>query len=65
VTLNSRRLAESLGFEPFDPWPLDDQWVPTHPDWHWERKEGERGSPQLLADVLYRNPRAKNGARSR
>ncbi len=56
VSLNSRRLAEALGYEPFDPWPLDEQWVPTHRDWHRERPGAEAGSPELLAEVLYRNP---------
>lgn len=57
VSLDSSRLTAALGFEPFDPWPLDDAWVPTHRDWHRERPAGERGSPELLAGVLYRNPR--------
>jgi dTDP-4-dehydrorhamnose reductase len=56
VSLNSRKLADALGFEPFDPWPLYERHLPTHADWHWERPPGERGSPQLLAEVLYRNP---------
>lgn len=56
VTLDSRALATVLGEEPFDPWPLDAALVPTHREWHFERN-GERGSPELLAEVLYRNPR--------
>jgi len=54
VTMNSTPLANALGYEPFDPWPLDDKWVPKHEKWH---AEGERGSPALLAEELYRNPR--------
>jgi dTDP-4-dehydrorhamnose reductase len=54
VTMNSSKLARTLGYEPFDPWPLDDEHVPTHRDWH---REGPRGSPALLADALYHNPR--------
>lgn len=54
VTMDSSKLSRALGYDPFDPWPLDDDNVPTHRDWH---KEGPRGSPELLADVLYRNPR--------
>ncbi|MCG8448425.1 MAG: sugar nucleotide-binding protein [Pirellulales bacterium] len=53
VTMNSTSLADALGYEPFDPWPLDDQWAPTHDKWHYD---SERGSPELLAKVLYRNP---------
>ena len=56
VTMNSGKLARALGYDPFDPWPLDDEHVPTHREWHFE---GPRGSPELLADVLYRNPRGK------
>lgn len=57
VSMNSRRLAEALGYEPFDPWPADTCWVPTHDEWHFERSRSETGSPELLAAVLYRNPR--------
>jgi dTDP-4-dehydrorhamnose reductase len=56
VTLDSSRLAGSLGFSPFDPWPYDADFVPTDPEWHRRRPTGERGSPQLLAEILYRNP---------
>ena len=57
VTLDSTRLAEAIGFPPFDPWPHDDRWVPTHPEWHFKRATGEPGSAELLADILYHNPR--------
>jgi dTDP-4-dehydrorhamnose reductase len=53
VTLDSTKLTRALGYDPFDPWPLDEAHVPTHRDWH---HEGHRGSPELLAEVLYRNP---------
>lgn len=61
VTMNSNRLAETLGYQPFDPWPLDDEFVPTHDQWHYERG-GFEGSPELLAEVLYRNPRRVGGS---
>lgn len=51
VTMNSRKLADALGFDPFDPWPLAEEHVPTHREWHYE---GPRGSPELLERVLYR-----------
>lgn len=57
VTMNSARLRAALGFEPFDPWPVADQWVPKHRFWHWERPPDEPGSPQRLQEILYRNPR--------
>jgi dTDP-4-dehydrorhamnose reductase len=56
VSLDSSKLAAALGYEPFDPWPLPEEFVPTHPEWHQERT-AFRGSPGLLAEVLYRNPR--------
>jgi len=56
VTMNSDQLAAALGCEPFDPWPFYQEHTPTHADWHRERPPGERGSPELLARVLYRNP---------
>jgi dTDP-4-dehydrorhamnose reductase len=54
VTMNSQKLAAALGYDPFDPWPLDDDHVPTHRDWH---REGPRGSAGMLKEALYRNPR--------
>lgn len=57
VSLDSTRLARLLGYQPFDPWPLDEHWVPTHDRWHFERTADQPGSRDLLAQVLYRNPR--------
>ncbi|HEV3416111.1 MAG TPA: sugar nucleotide-binding protein [Pirellulales bacterium] len=57
VSLDSSKLAAALGFHPLDPWPLEERWVPTHRAWHRERPDDETGSPELLAKVLYRNPR--------
>jgi dTDP-4-dehydrorhamnose reductase len=54
VTLDSSKLTRALGYDPFDPWPLDEEHVPTDRQWHFE---GPRGCPELLAEVLYRNPR--------
>jgi len=56
VTMNSTKLRVALGHEPFHRWPYDEALVPTHEKWHFERTASEPGSPQLLADVLYRNP---------
>lgn len=58
VSLDSAKLSRALGFQPFDPWPLDDRHTPTHADWHRERPPAEPRSPGYLAEVLYRNPRA-------
>lgn len=54
VSLDSTRLAEVLQATPFAPWPLDDRHVPADRAWHFERDEP--GSPELLAEVLYRRP---------
>lgn len=56
VALNSSKLTEALGTSPFTPWPYSDRWVPTHPEWHFERPSDESGSPDLLAELLYQNP---------
>ena len=60
VSLDSGELARAMSYEPFDPWPLNESHVPTHHEWHQERPSDERGSPALLAAVLYRNP-ARDG----
>ena len=56
VSMDSSKLAQALGYEPFDPWPLDERFVPTHDRWHFERDDDWTGSRELLAEVLYRNP---------
>jgi dTDP-4-dehydrorhamnose reductase len=56
VTMDSSKLLAALGYDPFDPWPLDDRWVPTHRRWHEERPTDETRSPELLARILCRNP---------
>ncbi len=58
VTLDSSQLATQLACQPFDPWPADDAAVPTHERWHYER-EGQVGSPELLAETLCRNPKKR------
>jgi dTDP-4-dehydrorhamnose reductase len=57
VSMNSSKLATLLGYSPFDPWPLGEEWVPDSPDWHHDRSKGESGSPELLTAILYQNPR--------
>lgn len=56
VTLDSTRLAKVVGDAPFDPWPSNPEMVPTHDRWHYERGTFA-GSPELLAETLYQNPR--------
>ena len=57
VSMDSTRLEQMLGFAPVDPWPFHSKFVPTHPEWHWDRSESIKGSPELLREVLYKNPR--------
>jgi dTDP-4-dehydrorhamnose reductase len=61
VTMDSSKLAHALGYQPFDPWPLETEWTPTHDKWHYER-DNFHGSPEMLAEVLYRNPGRVSGA---
>jgi len=64
VSLDSSKLGAALGYEPFTPWPYDQSLVPTDRAWHHERGR-ERGSPELLARVLYRNPLRREGEQRR
>src|SRR5262245_31739005 len=54
VTMDSSKLARALGYQPFDPWPLDEEHVPKHREWHYE---DPRGSSTLLKELLYHNRR--------
>lgn len=56
VAMDSSALAKALGYPPFDPWPLDEIHVPTGDRWHDDRDKFQ-GSPELLSQVLYQNPR--------
>jgi dTDP-4-dehydrorhamnose reductase len=59
VTMNSHALAEALGDdEPLGPWPHDATFVPTDRNWHHDR-DGQPGSRELLARILYRNPQRR------
>jgi dTDP-4-dehydrorhamnose reductase len=62
VTMNSRALADALvDVGSLDPWPLDPEFTPTDRKWHY-RRNGERGSIELLRSTLYRNPRRASPA---
>jgi dTDP-4-dehydrorhamnose reductase len=62
VALDSGKLTRALGYNPFDPWPLDDALVPTHRNWHRERPPGEVRSLPHLLEVLANNPARRNGS---
>ncbi len=55
VTLDSSKLTESLGYDPFDPWPHHDSLVPDHPEWHYRRDHVD-GSEHTVHRLLYQNP---------
>jgi dTDP-4-dehydrorhamnose reductase len=57
VSMNSDKLRQALGYDPFDPWPLHDEFAPTGPAWHFERDD--RVGPELLEQVLYNNTRRR------
>jgi len=54
VTMSSEKLIQTLGHNPFRPWPASDTHVPSHPQWHRSREADEVGSAQHIRDVLYR-----------
>lgn len=56
VAMDSTRLSRLVGCDPFVPWPYYPEFIPTHRDWHRERGGGIVGSPELLAETLYRIP---------
>jgi dTDP-4-dehydrorhamnose reductase len=56
VSMDSSKLSQALGFQPFHAWPYDESLVPTHREWHFERSPAEQGSAAWLEEVLYRNP---------
>ena len=57
VTMNSSKLIETLGFQPFDPWPFPAELVPTHKTWHLEQN-AYQGSQEQVNLLLYQNPNA-------
>ncbi|MGI6415961.1 MAG: SDR family oxidoreductase [Thermoguttaceae bacterium] len=52
VTMDSGKLAQTLGFNPFSPWPLDPRLMPVGFDWHHERPKGEWRGPEALHQLL-------------
>lgn len=40
VTMDSSKLAQALGYEPFLPWPFDPRLLPTDHNWHRRREPG-------------------------
>jgi dTDP-4-dehydrorhamnose reductase len=59
VSMDSGKLIAALGGNPFRPWPVGDDLLPTDRAWHCTRPPGEGGSFARLAARLYRYPGAE------
>jgi dTDP-4-dehydrorhamnose reductase len=55
VSMCSDQLSALLGIQPFEPWPLEDELLPTHHHWHFDRPVV--GSLRDVRDRLYRLPK--------
>ena len=53
VTMDSTKLSQVLGRDPFRQWPADKRFWPTSDRWHSERGDDWCGSPDLLEQSLY------------
>ncbi len=56
VTMCSDKLLLGLGGNPFRPWPVNQEILPTHHQWHRSRSAGETGSVQHIRELLYQYP---------
>jgi dTDP-4-dehydrorhamnose reductase len=62
VCMDCTKLISALGHNPFDPWPLHDDLMPTDHHWHHHRPHDAPGSAEYLYRVLCTNPaRTRNG----
>ncbi|MEL7500171.1 MAG: sugar nucleotide-binding protein [Planctomycetota bacterium] len=52
VTMNSSKLAEALGRQPFNSWPSNQGLFPTDQEWHFDRKDYP-GCPSDIERQLY------------
>src|SRR5262249_39597920 len=55
----SAKLVAPLGGQPFQPWPVGEELVPTDRHWHAQRPPGELGSLQRLSERLYHYPASR------
>jgi dTDP-4-dehydrorhamnose reductase len=65
VSMNSDKLIAVLGDNPFQPWPVGGELVPTDRRWHFHRSAEESGSRDWLTARLYRYPPPERSAVSR
>lgn len=63
VTMDSSKLYGHFGTEVFCPWPYDQELMPTHKNWHYERPTS--GSPHEVAERLYSLPGHFDGKQNR
>lgn len=61
VTLDSSKLNDTLGYDPFDPWPYHDWMIPETRDWHRRSPLPIQGSESEIHGLLYRNPGRDDG----
>ncbi|MCI0682647.1 MAG: sugar nucleotide-binding protein [Gemmataceae bacterium] len=54
VSMNSAKLLRLLGTQPFHAWPVGDDLMPAHRDWHCERPIEETRSVAQIHERLYR-----------
>lgn len=53
VSMCSKKLLDQLGGQPFHPWPLGADLLPTCRDWHFQRSPNEHGSFDQIRARLY------------
>jgi dTDP-4-dehydrorhamnose reductase len=54
VSMNSDKLIRLFGTQPFQPWPLGEELIPTDRRWHYERPIDEARSVEQIRARLYR-----------
>ena len=52
VSMDSGKLIALLGGDPFRPWPVGEELVPTDRQWHFRRPADEAGSLEWLVARL-------------
>jgi dTDP-4-dehydrorhamnose reductase len=65
VSMNSGKLHEALGGDPFQPWPVGEDLLPTDRQWHFTRPAEEQGGAAWLAERLYRYPSVSETVQAR
>ncbi len=58
VSMCSAKLTALLGGNPFRPWPVGEELVPTDRQWHFRRHDDDAGSPRKIVERLYHHGRS-------